>query len=187
MSKAKNSGRKPEAETTADTGAAQDTPKAPGAGKLTPLKKISVKEVCGTIPMSIVPPLMIGDAANPEPNPDKEIKLCRIAGFASGTKTGTSTYGPWQALLGEFAATSYLTGELFASKTALIPGAMGEALFVATENALAEDASAKVRFSIDVSVSRSPREPDKKYVYHVRPVIEAELGSPALALLTMGD
>lgn len=158
---------------------------APGM-KLTPLSKLTVLTICGALQMSKLPPLFVGTLESPEPNPDKELKLCRIAGFASGTKTGVTQYGKWEALTGEFAATNFLTGEIFAGKTCLIPAAMGEALVTAVETALERDAGSKVRFSVDISVARSPREPDKKYVYFVRPVIEAELGSPALALLTMG-
>lgn len=155
--------------------------------KLTPLSKLTVATIFGAIAMKDLPPLFTGTVDNPIPNPDKELKLCRIAGFASGVKSGTTQYGQWDALTGEFAATNYATGEMFAGKTALIPAAMGEALVTAVTTALEEDASSKVRFSVDISVARSPREPDKKYVYFVRPVIEAELGSPALALLEMSE
>ena len=166
---------------------AQETAKPAVATKLTPIGKITVASVYGAIAIKNLPPLFIGTIDDPQPNPNKELKICRIAGFASGTKSGVTQYGTWTALAGEFAATNYDTGEVFASKTTLIPGAMGEALTTAMDNLLADnpDGAPKLRFSVDISLTRSPREPDKKYVYVVRPVIEAELSSPALALLSM--
>jgi len=172
---------------TKNTESAQTETSKSEASKLTPVKKITVATVYGPISMKDLPPLFTGSIENPIPNPNRELKLCRIAGFASGVKHGESTYGPWAAVQGDFAATNYGTGEIFAGKTALIPGAMGEALVTATEQGLSEDAESKVRFSVDISVHRSPREPDKKYVYVVRPVLEAALSSPAMALLGMSE
>lgn len=156
------------------------------AGKLTPVGKITVKTVFGVIPQEKLPPLRVNVSdANPEgdANPHPEFKVCRIVGFASGVKRGDSSYGPWAALVGEFAATNFETGEIFASKTAIIPGPMGEALVTSTEGALQEDADSKVRFSCDVFAVRSARDPKRKYEYIVRPVIDAKLSSPALELL----
>lgn len=181
----KKTSAKAAANSTAETQTESAAPKA--KLKLTPLSKLTVKTICGEILMKDIPPLQIGTIENPQPNPDRELLLCRIAGFASGVKSGSTQYGPWHALLGEFAATNKVTGEMFAGKTALIPGAMGEMLVDTTSEMLSQDAGAKLRFSVDISVERSPREPDKKYVYVVRPVLEAELGSPALALLEMSE
>ncbi len=158
----------------------------PSLNKLTPVGKLTVATVFGKISMADLPLLQTGTIEAPIDNPNKELKICRIAGFASGVKDGVSSYGPWAALVGEFAATNHETGEIFASKTALIPGAMGEMLVSSVNDMVAKNPGGKLRFSVDVSVSRSPREPDKKYVYIVRPVLEAALGSPAIALLTMG-
>lgn len=173
-------------EATHDEAAQAFTAEPEFAGsKLTPVGKITVATVFGPIAMKDLPPLQIGSIEAPEPNPGREVKICRIAGFASGVKNGVSSYGPWAALLGEFAATNYSTGEIFASKTALIPGAMGEMLISSVEEMQSKTPGGKLRFSVDVFVHRSPREADKKYVYVVRPVLEAALGSPALALLGM--
>lgn len=162
-----------------------EAPKSAGF-KLTPVGKITVKTVYGVIPQDKLPPLRVNVSdANPEgdANPNPDFKVCRIVGFASGVKRGDSSYGPWAALVGEFAATNYETGEVFGSKTAIIPGPMGEALVTSTEQALLEDAESKVRFSCDVFVRRSARDPKRKYEYIVRPVIDAKLSSPALELL----
>lgn len=168
-----------------------EAPKASApVGKLTPVGKITVKTVFGAVDMKTLPPLRINlSDANPEgdPNPSPEKRVCRIVGYAAGVKRGDSSYGEWAALVGEFAATNADTGEIFASKTAIIPGAMGEALVTTTEDRLKEDASSQVKFSCDVFVKRSSRQPAQKYEYVVRPVIDAKLSSPALELLSLSE
>lgn len=180
-------------ETGPETGETQQTeaPKsaAPSA-KLTPVGKITVKTVFGAVDMKTLPPLRVNlSDANPEgdPNPTPEKRVCRIVGYASGVKRGDSSYGEWAALTGEFAATNADTGEIFASRTAIIPGAMGEALVSTTEERLREDATSQVKFSCDVFVKRSSRQPAQKYEYVVRPVIDAQLTSPALELLSLSE
>lgn len=167
------------AEERGHTAAKSAAPKSKG---ITPLGKITVKTVCGTPEVSKLPGLELPDAS---PNPDCEVKLMRVAGYCKGVKSGQSTYGEWQALTGEFAATNYATGELYQSKTCLLPGPLGEALIDTTVEALSESADAQIRFSVDVFVKRSAREPKAKYEYVVRPVLETDFTSPALELLTM--
>lgn len=181
--------------------AAKESSSANPSAKLTPIAKLTVATVWGVIAMKDIPalnlPVLNSDgtavldpdtkAVKMEPNPNSEIKLMRIAGFADGTKTGNTQYGQWHALTGEFAATNAKTGEIFAGKTAIVPGPMGEALVTATEMRLKEDASQAIRFSCDVFVRRSSRDPEKKYEYVVRPVLNAELKSPAMALLEMSE
>jgi hypothetical protein len=154
--------------------------------KITPVSKISVKTVCGTPDAAKLPPLRINISdANPEgeANPDAEVRVMRLAGYISGVNSGTSTYGEWRALVGEHTAINIGTGEIFASKTAIIPGPMNDMLYEAAQGALAEDASARVAYKVDVFVRRSARDA-KKHEYAVRPVIETTFQSPALALLT---
>lgn len=168
-----------------------EAPKATApALKLTPVGKITVKTVWGMIDQKKLPALRVNVSDdNPEgdPNPECEVKLCKIVGYATGVKRGEGTYGPWAALTGEFAATNYSTGEVFGGKSAILPGPMGEALVSTTEMALTEDADSKVRFACDVFVKRSARDPQRKYEYVVRPVISAALSSPALELLTLSE
>lgn len=163
--------KKPEQEQAQAEGAQEQAQaKAPGQ-KLAVLTKLTVATICGKIAVKLLPE-------------EGELHLCRIAGYADGTKTGTTQYGPWSALTGEFAATSMLTGEMFIGKTCIVPGAMGEALVTATEEKLKEDATQKIAFNVDILVKRSPRNPDEKYEYVIRPVMETALSSPAIALLT---
>lgn len=140
---------------------------------VTPVGKITVATTHGKIKVADLPP------------EGTEKLLCKIAGYASGIKSGTTQYGDWHALTGEFAATNYETGEIFMGKTAIVPGPMGDALVDTVTQRLSEDANSQVAFSVNVSVKRSPRNPDEKYEYVVRPVLDAKISSPAMALLEM--
>lgn len=164
---------------------------APAKGpKLAAKKKLTVREVYGPIDQKRLPPLRINvtdDNPEGDPNPNSELKLCRIVGYATGTTHGESSYGAWAALTGEFVATSYDSGEVFAGKNAIVPGPMGDMLVTNVEAILAEDANGQVRFSVDIFAKRSARDPQRKYEYVVRPVIDAKLSSPALELLGLEE
>lgn len=144
---------------------------AQSTGKITPIKKLTVATIYGKVAVKDIPE-------------GGELKLCRIAGFARGVKQGESNYGDWKALEGEFTARNEQTGEIFASAQAFVPGAMGDMLVQSMESALREDAAAQLKFSVDVAVIVSPRDPNK-YEYKVRPVIENALAAPALELLQL--
>jgi len=171
----------------------QEAPKAADKAKITPLKKLSVKSICGTLKMVdfYIPK---NDEAGKPLVDDKgrailqpiERKLCRIAGTANAIDSGESTYGVWFSLLGEFAATDYQTGEIFVGRSAFIPGAMGDALIAALESAHKEDASSTLKFSVDISAVVSPRD-ENKYEYVVRPVIESDVRNEAVALLGLSE
>lgn len=143
----------------------------PVTNKVTPLKKLTIKTVCGGVKLKDIPD-------------GEELLLARFAGVASGVDSGESTYGAWEMLSGEFAATSYLTGEIFVGKGCFVPAAMGEALIDSLKTAQSEDASAKLKFSVDISAVVSARDPNK-YEYIVRPVIENDIKNEAMALLTL--
>lgn len=138
--------------------------------KLTPIGKITVASVYGKPLTKNIPE-------------DGELPLMKVAGYVTGVKHGESNYGPWAALTGQFAATNLETGEVFMSKTGIIPGTMGDALVDTVTEKLAEDAEAQVAFRVIVSCKVSPRDANK-YEYIVRPELETEFKSPALALLT---
>jgi len=136
---------------------------------VTPLKKITVSSVYGKVKVKDIPE-------------SGELPICRVSGVASGTESGTSDYGAWCALTGEFAAANLDTGESFVSPVAFIPGAMGDALVQSMESALREDATSRLKFVVSISVKVSPRD-ENKYEYIVRPVMENEFKNEALALL----
>lgn len=148
-----------------------DAPKAKAKAPAV-VKKLSVATIWGKITPKQIPQ-------------DGELKICRIAGTAYATYSGQSTYGEWVCMVGEFAATNYETGEIFIGKSAFVPGAMGDALIGALNMAQKEDASATLKFSVDVSIKANKREPESKYDYVVRPVIESNITNEAMLLLSL--
>lgn len=147
----------------------QDKPKS----STTFIKKITVKECCGTPVLRDLP----GDHSI--------VPIMRVAGFAQGIKTGESNYGEWKAIMGEFAATNLKTGEIFTSPVAIIPSAMGEMIFQQVQASLMEDASSRVKFAVEIGVMVSKRDPNK-YEYTVQPIVDPEAGNPAVKLLGVG-
>ena len=151
---------------------AQETA-APKKVAIAAVRKITVASVYGKVKVSDIPEGV-------------ELPLCRIAGVASGLESGESSYGPWTMLLGEFAATNYQSGEIFAGVKAIVPGAMGEQLVLSMTNALMEDAGSKLKFSVDIFAKVSPRD-ENKYEYIVRPVLAPDVKNEAMVLLEWTD
>lgn len=170
----------------ADPATGETTP-PPNKAKITPVKKLTVNTCYGDIRVKDLPPLFIGTLEAPEPNPNPELKLCKFAGLANSTKTGTTQFGQWFAMLGEFAGMNCVTGDHFVSKVCLIPGAMGDALIDAVNNMNEKNAESTLRFSVEIFVKRSKRQPDEKYEYVVRPVIETALAAPAMDMLLLTE
>jgi hypothetical protein len=135
------------------------------------IKKLSVSTVYGAVKVKDIPE-------------GGELKLCRMAGIATATDSGASSYGDWRCLVGECAATNYATGEIFIGRSAFVPGAMGDALIDALTSAQREDAGASLKFSVDISVKVSPRD-ENKYEYIIRPVIESDVKNEAMLLLSL--
>ena len=146
---------------------------APKKGAVAAVRKITVASVYGKVKVADIPD-------------GEEIAICRMAGVASGIKSGESQYGEWEILLGEFAATNSQTGEIFAGGACAVPGAMGEMLLSQLKAALMEDAASKLRFSVDVFAVVSPRD-ENKYEYIVRPVLAPDVKNEAMALLEWSD
>jgi hypothetical protein len=153
---------------------AQETTEKTAAKKATGpsvVKKLSIATVYGKVLLAKIPQ-------------DGELKICRLAGIAVGTDSGSSAYGDWICLVGQCAATNYETGEIFVGKSVFVPGAMGEALVDALITAQKEDAAATLKFSMDISVKVSPRDANK-YEYIVRPVMESDVKNEAMLLLSL--
>lgn len=154
------------------------TKKAPAADQATPatsapqvVRKLTIKNVFGDIRVKDIPE-------------GEELKIVRFAGIARAVDRGQSNYGDWQSLVGDCAATNYATGEIFVGSSCFVPAAMGDALCNALESAQQEDASATLKFAVDVSVKVSPRDANK-YEYVVRPVIESDVRNQAMLLLSL--
>jgi len=73
------------------------------------IKKLSIKTLIG---------------AMKKPPEGETVTLCRFAGIAKATKTGESNFGPWTALVGDFAGINLETGEVTRSPVLFAPEIM---------------------------------------------------------------
>lgn len=95
--------------------------------------------------------------------------ILRVFGVARGVLSGTSTFGQWEALSGDFIAVNLETGEEFRSGKAFMPDI---ALNLVT-GALAGSPDG-VEFAFDFGVKPSTKDPENKYEYTVKPVVKAK-------------
>lgn len=100
------------------------------------IKKISVATVYGAIDAKAVL------------NATAPIEVMRLFGLAVASKSGTSQYGDWTALVGQFEATNPDTGEVVQSSQAFLP----EIALVPILTALAQEGTRGVQFAIRIFV-----------------------------------
>lgn len=101
----------------------------------TNVKKLSIASIHGPLTKDEKETIKAGQS----------IFVGRFFGVATGSKMGTSQYGPWTALVGSFAGINS-DGEEFRSATVLLP--LGIAEQIAAQ--LADDSVHDVRFSVDI-------------------------------------
>lgn len=143
---------------------------APRAARQTPLRKLTVKACF---------PVKVSELAE-----TGEKLIGRIAGSATSTRTGATQYGPWTSFIGQFAAVSQDTGEIFVAPEAFVPGPLGDELIAGYKRALEQDASAVMQFSVEVYVRKNARGGDGAgYEYIVRSALPWQSTSPAIELL----
>lgn len=128
------------------------------------VKKLSVKTVCGR------PEFEKGSADG------TEIKLMQIFGQATGVKGGTSTYGDWECLLGNFEATNLENGDTFRAAQLFMPDVAHEPITQAVKLS-----SGAVDFAVEI-VAVKDSESSVGYLYSMRPLIEAGESDPLKVL-----
>lgn len=124
-------------------------------------KKISVAKVFGKINAAIIAKTG-GDT----------IHVMRVLGSASGIKTGTSDYGDWKALTGQFRATNPETGEQIDAASCFMPDVALDMVAAALDSgATAIDFAFDVFAVLDESSSVG-------YTYRATPLLQAAEDSP---------
>lgn len=103
------------------------------------VKKLSVATVYGAIDLKKIV------------NSDKPVKVMTAYGMAVGTKSGSSTYGEWTALVGQFKAVHPETGEVSEASQLFLP----DVALIPIQVALAANNSQAVSFAINVFAQRS--------------------------------
>jgi len=123
------------------------------------IKKISAKTVVGNVSA-----------------PEKAIPLFTVIGIANGIKIGTSSYGEWLALTGQFEATNLETGEQVMAPQVFLPeplqGLIASKVRTPDENGKA----VSVRFGVEVGIK--PMKSILGYEYTVRELIDASENDP---------
>lgn len=125
------------------------------------IRKITTKTVCGDVKK-----LVHGGTVTA-----KNTAIMRVLGHVQALKDGESDFGPWVAFIGTFEATNLLTGEVYMSAKALLPGVIADLIEGQLKAVQKDDPEATVQFAVEVTVS-----PDESvaigYTYGVTPLIQ---------------
>jgi len=119
--------------------------------------KISVKTVIGN-------KKIINDAISTYRG--ASVPIMRVVGRVTGIERGSSTYGEWLALKGNFQATNILNGEIFMSGTAFLDTTYCETI----EEELLKDEVSVVEIAVDVNAASSETS-QSGYIYSLRPLL----------------
>lgn len=123
------------------------------------LRKITASTVCGKIEKT-----------------DKPQRLCLIYGTANRVKTGTSQFGPWVQLVGQFEAVNLATGQVFTSPYCILPDkVVNEVIAGAIESG---QTGVEFAYEFGIKPSKSP----VGYDYTAKPIVK-EQDNDALASL----
>lgn len=102
--------------------------------------------------------------------PKKAELLYTVYGVATGSLSGESQYGTWEAFTGTFEAVRASDGKVFQSPKCFLP----EPAFGMIKAGLKGHETEGVQFALLIGIKPSVREPDKKYEYTVTPVVKPE-------------
>jgi len=137
------------------------------------LKKLTVKGIMG----------QKVDVHLDEIKSKKSMALCRIIGRANKAKPDSSKLGDFIRFGGEFLGVNLLTGEIFASGAAILPGIAESAVYgaIGTLNDKGQSETT-VEFAFEIS-AKYDESAATKYVYAVRPLTDPKPSDPMRALL----
>lgn len=126
------------------------------------IKKLSTRAIVG------------GDV----PVPSKTTPLYTVAGIARGFKTGTSNYGDYCELKGDFIATNKETGEALRSTRMYLPEVAEDMIL----NALSAEGVNAIEFAFEIGVKPNKKSATK-YEYYCTSLLEAGENDPLAALV----
>jgi len=114
--------------------------------------------------------------------PEKPVDLYTIIGIATGVKSGTTTYGMWHMLTGQFEATRVDTGEVFTSGGAFLPEPLNDMICaqLLQKDKDGNRVTDSAQFSVMVSIK--PADNAFKYEYVARQLAEVEQADPLASL-----
>jgi len=129
------------------------------------LKKLSVKTVYGK-------PEFEKDAKD-----GAEFSVMQVFGQAQGVKAGTSNFGDWEALTGNFEAVNLDTGEAYRGAQLFLPTLAHEPLVMAMK----ANPDTPIDFAIEVTAKKDSSVA-VGYCYGMKTLIETETADPLKAL-----
>src|SRR3990172_6969118 len=129
------------------------------------LKKLSVKTVYGK-------PSFEKDAAE-----GTEMSVMQVFGQAQGVKAGTSNFGDWEALTGNFEGVNTETGEAYRAAQLFLPDLAHEPLVMAMK----ANPDTPIDFAIEIT-ARKDTTVAVGYTYGMKTLIEAETADPLKTL-----
>ena len=101
------------------------------------------------------------------------LNLFSIIGVAIGTKSGTSDFGDWTCLVGQFEATNLDTGAVMASANAFLPD-VAQGLI---EAQLAQEGTQQVQFAFVIGAKADEQSP-VGYSYTAQPILPPDAKDP---------
>lgn len=143
---------------------------------VTPLKKITSANVMGSV-------LELLRSMDTEENPlpkKKSIELYDVYGQVNGIRTGTSQFGDWTMLAGNFEAVRLDTGEVFAAREAGIP----EPILSAVVDALKEHDTVDIAVRVCVHKRADELKAENSYEFTCKMITEVK---PNQALTALRD
>jgi len=106
---------------------------------------------------------------------DKVKPLYRVYGMATGVKTGSTQFGDWTGLTGQFEAVNLETGEISVSPVCILPEPMNSLLFSRVQ------AGESVQFAYEIGVEHSEKG-STGYAYTTKPIVKETQNDPLAEL-----
>ena len=129
------------------------------------IRKISAKSVCGKIEV-----------------PKKATRLFSVFGQATKTKSGTTDYGAWTALVGRFEAVNIETGEVFQAPQCFLPEPLNTMIAEALQETDEDGNRVNDAIGFSVEVGVKPSDVPIGYEYTTKENVKADTADPLAAL-----
>lgn len=158
------------------------------------LKKISVKTVVGNV-RTLFPKSFDADASpesglshrKGDPIPGQTARCMQVFGVVSGIRSGTTAYGPWDALVGDIRVQNLINGEVSRGKELLLPEIVADFIVPIAKTAVKDGVPMEVAFEIGVISTASAKGPGHQYT--ASPLMEmgkADESPAAKLMLALG-
>ena len=133
------------------------------------IRKVTAKSICGKMTA-----------------PEKAKRLFSVFGIATKTKSGSTDYGMWTALVGRFEAVNIETGEVFEAPQCFLPEPLNTMIAEALDEVVTDDegnesrVNTSVGFSVEVGIK--PSDVPIGYEYTTKENVKADTADPLAAL-----